>query len=203
MKAKLIQGSVTLGLVKLILPMIWGIFAIVGFSLADTYFVAQLGTKELAAMSFTFPVVAIIGSIAMGLGTGTASIIGRAIGEGNHYRVQRLTTDSLMLSLLIVTILALLGLTTINPLFTALGAGKEVLSFVQDYMSVWYGGIICLVVPIIGNNAMRASGNTAVPSLIMTVAAAVNVVLDPVFIFGWGPIPAHRGRFFTKSVIVE
>lgn len=70
MKAKLTEGSVGLGLVKLTLPMIWGVFAVIGFSLADTYFVAQLGTKELAAMSFTFPVVTILGSIAMGLGTG-------------------------------------------------------------------------------------------------------------------------------------
>ncbi len=190
MKAKLTEGSIALGLTKLTLPMIWGVFAVIGFSLADTYFVAQLGTKELAAMSFTFPVVTILGSIAMGLGTGTSSIIGRAIGEGDRYRVQRLTTDSLMLSLLIVGIFALLGLTTINPLFAALGAGAEVLSLVRDYMTIWYLGIVFLVVPMIGNNAIRASGNTVVPSLIMTVAAAVNVGLDPVLIFGWGPFPA-------------
>ncbi len=190
MKAKLTEGSVALGLTKLTLPMIWGVFAVIGFSLADTYFVAQLGTKELAAMSFTFPVVTVLGSIAMGLGTGVASIIGRAIGEGDRYRVQRLTTDSLMLSLLIVGILALLGLTTINPLFTNLGAEAEVLSLVKDYMTIWYLGIVFLVVPLVGNSAIRASGNTAVPSLIMTVAAAVNVGLDPVLIFGWGPFPA-------------
>ena len=179
MKAKLTEGSVGMGLIKLTLPLIWGVFAVIGFSLADTYFVAQLGTRELAAMSFTFPVVTILGSIAMGLGTGTASIIGRAIGEGNHYRVQRLTTDSLMMSLPIVAIFALFGLATISPLFTALGAGAEVLPLVRDYMSIWYIGIICLVVPLVGNSAIRASGNTAVPSLIMIVAAAVNVALDP------------------------
>ena len=190
MKAKLTQGNVGLGLIKLTLPMIWGVFAVIGFSLADTYFVAQLGTKELAAMSFTFPVVTILGSIAMGLGTGTASIIGRAIGEGNRDRVQRLTTDSLVLSLVIVALFAFLGLATINPLFAALGAKGEVLVLVQHYMTIWYWGIVCLVIPLIGNSAIRALGNTVVPSLIMTIAAAVNVGLDPVLIFGWGPFPA-------------
>ena len=190
MKAKLTQGNVGLGLIKLTLPMIWGVFAVIGFSLADTYFVAQLGTKELAAMSFTFPVVTILGSIAMGLGTGTASIIGRAIGQEDRDRVQRLTTDSLVLSLIIVAFFAVLGLTTIKPLFAALGAEGEVLALVQDYMTIWYWGIVCLVIPLIGNSAIRALGNTAVPSLIMTIAAAVNVALDPVFIFGWGPFPA-------------
>jgi putative MATE family efflux protein len=190
MKAKLTEGSVGLGLIKLTLPMIWGIFAVIGFSLADTYFVAQLGANELAAVSFTFPVVMVIGSIAMGLGTGTSSLISRAMGKGNRYRVQRLTTDSLVLSLIIVSIFSLLGLISINPLFTVLGAKAEVLPLIRDYMSIWYLGVVCLVVPMIGNNAIRALGNTIVPSLIMTVAAAVNVSLDPLLIFGWGPFPA-------------
>ena len=190
MKLKLTEGPVGSQLLKLTLPMVWGVFAVIAFSLADTYFVAQLGTNELAAMSFTFPVVMILGSVAMGLGVGTSSIIARAIGAGDRYRVQRLTTDSLTLSLMIVGILVGLGLATIDPLFTALGAGPEALPLINDYMRVWYLGMFCLVVPLVGNSAIRASGNTAVPSLIMTVAAAVNILLDPLFIFGWGGFPA-------------
>jgi Na+-driven multidrug efflux pump len=109
MKAKLTEGSVGLALIKLTLPMIWGLFAILGFSLADTYFVAQLGAKELSAMSFTFPVVMVLASIAIGLGTATSSLISRAIGEGDRYRVQRLTTDSFLLSLVIVIVFSILG----------------------------------------------------------------------------------------------
>jgi putative MATE family efflux protein len=158
--------------------------------LADTYFVAQLGTNELAAMSFTFPVVAVLGSVAMGLGVGTSSVIARVIGEGNRQKVQRLTTDSLLLSLLIVIILAFGGLATINPLFTALGARQELLPLIGDYMKIWYLGMVFLVVPLVGNSAIRASGNTVVPSLIMTFAAATNTLLDPLLIFGWGLFPA-------------
>jgi len=77
--------------------MVWGFLSVLAFSLADTYFVAQLGTQELAAMSFTFPVVAVLGSVAMGLGTGASSVIARVIGEGNRQQVQQLTTDSLLL----------------------------------------------------------------------------------------------------------
>ena len=189
MKSKLTEGPVGLQLLKLTLPLVWGVFAVIAFSLADTYFVAQLGTNELAAMSFTFPVVMVLGSVAMGLGVGASSIIARAIGSGDRYRVQRLTTDSLVLSLLVVGILVGLGLATIKPLFTTLGAGPEALPLVRDYMGVWYLGMIFLIVPLVGNSALRASGNTIVPSLIMTVAAAVNILLDPLFIFGWGDFP--------------
>ncbi|MDJ0703356.1 MAG: MATE family efflux transporter [Leptolyngbyaceae cyanobacterium MO_188.B28] len=190
MQSKLTEGPVGSQLLKLTLPMVWGVFAVIAFSLADTYFVAQLGTNELAAMSFTFPVVMILGSVAMGLGVGTSSTIARAIGAGDRYRVQRLTTDSLTLSLIIVGVLVGLGLATIDPLFKALGASPEALPLINDYMRVWYLGMFCLVVPLVGNSAIRASGNTAVPSLIMTVAAAVNIALDPLLIFGWGGLPA-------------
>ncbi|MGK7915203.1 MAG: MATE family efflux transporter [Prochloraceae cyanobacterium] len=190
MKSKLIEGQVSIQLLKLSLPMVWGVLSILAFSLADTYFVAQLGTKELAAISFTFPVVMVLSSITMGLGTGISSVVARVIGQGDRQRVQRLTTDSLLLSLLIVGLLSTLGLNTIDPLFTSLGAQPDLLPLIGDYMSIWYLGMVFLVVPLIGNSALRACGNTLVPSMIMTLAAAINILLDPLFIFGWGPIPA-------------
>ncbi len=190
MKPKLTEGQVLLQLLRLTLPMVWGVLSVLAFSLADTYFVAQLGTRQLAAMSFTFPVVAVLGSVAMGLGTGASSVIARGIGEGNRQQVKQLTTDSLLLSLLIVTLLASLGLATIDPLFAALGAGPDLLPLIRDYMSIWYLGMVFLVVPLMGNSAIRASGNTVVPSLIMTLAAAANILVDPLLIFGWGPFPA-------------
>ena len=149
MKPELTEGQVPIQLLRLTLPMIWGVLSVLAFSLADTYFVAQLGTKELAAMSFTFPVVTILGSIAMGLATGTSSVIARVIGRGEQQQVQRLTTDSLLLSLLIVSILASLGLVTINPLFATLGAELDILTLIRDYMNIWYLGMVFLVVPLL------------------------------------------------------
>ncbi|NES64361.1 MAG: MATE family efflux transporter [Okeania sp. SIO2D1] len=190
MKLQLTEGRVSPLLIKLTLPMVWGVFAVIGFNIVDTYFVGQLGTNELAAMSFTFPVVMVFGSVSMGLGTGAASIIARAIGEGDRHKVKRLTTDSLTLSLLIVGIFVILGLTTIDPVFTALGAKAETLPLIREYMLTWYLGVIFLVVPMVGNNAIRAAGNTFIPSVIMIIAGVINAVLDPILIFGVGKIPA-------------
>ncbi len=203
MKSKLTEGQVSIQLLKLSLPMVWGILSVLAFSLADTYFVAQLGTSELAAMSFTFPVVTVLGSIAMGLGTGAASVIARRIGEGERLRVQRLTTDSLLLSLLIVGILSSLGLTTIEPLFSTLGARPELLPLIRDYMRIWYLGMVFLVVPLVGNSALRACGNTIIPSLIMTWAAAINILVDPLLIFGWGPVPAWGLKGAALATVIS
>ena len=189
MKQRLTEGNVGKQLIQLTLPMVWGVFAIIAFNLVDTYFVGQLGTKELAAMSFTFPVVMTLGSLAMGLGVGASSVIARAIGEGDRSRVQRFTTNSLTLGLVAVGIFVSLGLLTIDPLFTALGAGADVLPLIREYMEIWYIGMIFLVIPMIGNSAIRASGNTATPSVIMTIAAVVNIVLDPILILGLAGFP--------------
>ena len=184
MNRNLTQGPVGKQLLTLTIPMVWGVFAIIAFNLVDTYFVGQLGTAQLAAMSFTFPVVMTFGSLAMGLGIGASSVIARAIGEGDMSRVQRFTTNSLTLALTAVILFVSVGLLTIDPLFKALGAGPETLPYVRDYMRIWYFGMVFLVVPMVGNSAIRAAGNTLTPSIIMTLSASVNMVLDPLLING-------------------
>ena len=169
------------------IPMAFGLFAMVAFNFVDTLYVARLGSLELAAMSFTFPVIMLISSVALGLGIGTASTVSRAIGREDQHRVKRLTTDGLALSLVAVTALAVIGLVTIDPLFTALGADTETLPLVRQYMRVWYCGMPFVVIPMVGNNAIRATGDTMTPGLIMIGAAIINVALDPLLIFGlWG-----------------
>jgi putative MATE family efflux protein len=176
-------------LVKMTLPMVVGVIGIVLFNLADAFFVGRLGTEELAALSFTFPVVLVIASLALGLGTGASAVISLAIGEGDHHKVRRLTTDSLLLALLIVAFFVVLGLATIDPVFRLLGATEEILPLIKQYMRIWYFGMIFVVVPMVGNNAIRATGDTKTPAAIMLVAAAVNFIVDPVLIFGLGPFP--------------
>ncbi|GBE17611.1 multidrug export protein MepA [archaeon BMS3Abin16] len=188
-KAMLVEGAVGKMLFRMAVPMVFGMLGIVVFNLADTFFVAQLGTPELAALSFTFPVVLVVGSIAMGLGVGVSAVISRAIGKGDHNRVQRLTTDSLVLALLIVVVAVILGIFTINPLFTQLGATPEIIALIRQYMTIWYLGAVFVIVPMVGNNAIRATGDTKTPGMIMVVAAAINIVLDPILIFGLGPFP--------------
>lgn len=169
--------------------MVVGLFAIVAFNLVDTFFVAQLGTRHLAAMSFTFPVVMLVVSVALGLGTGAAVVIAGAIGEGDAHRVRRLTTHALVLSVLIVALLVTVGLFTIDPLFTLMGATPDILPLVREYMTIWYLGMIFVVVPMVGNNAIRATGDMKYPSAIMVTAGVVNAVLDPFLIFGWAGLP--------------
>jgi putative MATE family efflux protein len=189
-RPKLTSGPVASTLMRLTAPMLLAMLGMVGFNIADTFFIGQLGTEPLAAISFTFPVVFVIGSIAMGLGIGAGSVIARAIGGGDTDRVRRLTTDALVLVFVVVLVVASLGVVTVTPLFTALGAEPQLVVLIAEYMEIWYLGVPFVVIPMVGNGAIRATGDTRTPATIMLLAMVINLVLDPLLIFGLGPIPA-------------
>jgi putative MATE family efflux protein len=187
--ARLTEGPVGKSMMSLMVPMMIGMMALISYSLVDTYFIGQLGTMELAAVSFTFPVAFIVGAIAMGLGIGTSSVASRLFGSGELDQIQRITTHSAMLAIMVGGCVLILGLNTIEPLFTLLGADDTTLPLIERYMSIYYYGSFFLIVPMIGNSVLRASGDAKTPSMLMTAGALFNVILDPILIFGWGPIP--------------
>lgn len=160
------------------------------FGLVDTFFVSLLGTEPLAAISFTFPVTFTLISLNIGLGIGTSAIIARYLGSGDQTHAKEFATGSLMLATILVGILATIGMFTIEPIFTMLGASAELIPYITDYMVVWYLAGVFLALPMVGNSVLRASGDTKTPSLIMAAGGAINAVLDPLLIFGWGPFPA-------------
>ena len=153
------------------------------------FFVSLLGTNELAAISFTFPVITVI-SLNIGLGIGTSAVIGRLLGAGRDAEARLSAMAALMSVCLLVGILCAIGLLSIDLVFTLLGAEIAQLPLINDYMSVWYLAGVFLAIPMVGNSVLRASGDTKTPSMIMASGGLINAVLDPFLIFGLGPFPA-------------
>jgi putative MATE family efflux protein len=205
---RLTEGSVGRHLVRLVGPLIWAILANMAYNLADMYFVGQLGPQPLAAISFSFPVVAVVMGLTLGLSIGTSSVISRARGEeAGVAEVGQLGASALLLAAVLTIAITGGGLLTLHPLFHALGASDELLGPIGDYMVIWYLGSGTLVVSsIAASGLLRASGDTLTPSIIMIIAAVVNFSLDPLLIFGWGPVPgfgiagAALATVFTRGV---
>lgn len=186
----LVTDDITSTLRRLTVPMIIGMFMLMSFSLVDTYFVSLLGTQELAAISFTFPVTFTVISLNIGLGIGTSAVIGKFLGSGNTTDAKAIASGAIMLSVLLVSILCLIGYWLINPVFEAMGANEALLPLIRDYMSIWFFSGVLLAIPMVGNSILRAAGDTKTPSIIMAVGGGINALLDPIFIFGLGPVPA-------------
>lgn len=189
-KARLTEGPVGRHLIDMTVPVLFGISTMMAQGLIDTWFLGQVGDRELAAFGFGFPVLMIVTSVAIGLAAGTSSVVARAIGAGDHRRARRLATDSLFLGFLITLVICAIGILTINPMFRLLGAPEDMLPMIRSFMTILYSGVPFVVVGMIGMASMRATGDTRLPSMLMVMAAILNVALDPILIFGVGPIPA-------------
>ncbi|HFQ5567372.1 TPA: MATE family efflux transporter [Vibrio vulnificus] len=188
-KHGLLSAPIAETLRKMTVPMIFGMVAILMFNLVDTFFISLLGTEALAAISYTFPVTFAVNCITMGIGVGLSTSIGRLLGQGEAHQAARFTTHGLLLAVVLVALASTLGFFAVTPLFTLLGAKEELIPLIGQYMHVWYLTIPLLVIPMAGNSAIRATGDTKTPAKIMMLAGLINGVLDPLLIFGIGPFP--------------
>jgi len=157
------------------------------FNLIDTLYIGRLGSTELAAIGFCFPVIFALSSIAFGLATGSTAVMSQAIGRGDMAAARSTATNSLVLTVIITSVLGIIGAATINPVFTLLGATPEVMVHIERYMNVFYLGLPAIMAPVAINGFMRATGDTLVPAAVMVAGAAMNALVSPLLVFGlWG-----------------
>ncbi|MEO1250902.1 MAG: MATE family efflux transporter [Pseudomonadota bacterium] len=187
----LTDGPIRNRLFDLWLPMIGGVLAVKAIGLSDAYFVGQLGENQLAAISFTFPVVMTLISLAIGLSSGASSVLSQAIGEADD-KADRcaIVAGALSIGAVFAVFILALGVALVDPLFRIMGADGAILAEVRSYMLIWFFGAALLILPIVINGILRATGDGAAPALLMTGVAILNIAINPIFIFGWGPVPA-------------
>ena len=189
-EARLVQGPIGRGLLRLTAPMILGITASIGAGIVEAFFLAQVGTDELAAYSFTFPVTSAVMSLSLGISIGVSSVLARTVGSGNQAEVKRLASDGLSLVALVMVIVSFIGWVTIEPLFSLLGADATTLPLIVDYMSVYYFSLVLLAVPSVGANALRATGDASISGTIMVSGSILQMIIGPFLIFGLLGLPA-------------
>lgn len=199
----LLTANIAPLLKRLTWPVMGGMLTLMSFNLVDTFFISLLGTQQLAAISFTFPVTFTVISLAIGLSIGTSAVIAKALGSGNEDDAKTDSLSALWLSALLVLVLAVLGLLVLDPLFLLLGAEGDILIYIREYMLIWLVGSVLLVSPMIGNAILRAAGETKIPSLVMASGGLVNAVLDPILIFGFGPIPAMAMQGAALATVIS
>jgi putative MATE family efflux protein len=185
---EIVSGPVSRVLYKLTLPMVIGIVAVFFFNLVDMFFIGLLGTTSLAAVSFTMPIAMIVMNLAIGLGIASSALIARAIGGNEQASAQRYVLASLLLTGFVASLMLALGLYFNDRLFLLLGAEESLLPVIWQYMQFYWPGAWMMMLMIVINSSMRAVGNTKLPSMMMLGSAVLNAILDPIFIFGLGPL---------------
>ena len=189
MISNLTEGPVAGHLRRQATPMAIGLLAIFSFDAVDLFFISQLGDAHLAAVSFAYPIIWFLSTVGIGFEAGATSCISRAVGQNDQRKARRLTTDTAVLATLVAFVLCLVGLATIRPLFSALGATDEVMPLIEDYMGIWYWVEPVATAMWVCLAGIRARGNTLLEGKVITAAALLNAVLDPILIFGWFGFP--------------
>ncbi len=189
-KGDLTNGAIHKHLIRLTVPMIWGIGAVIFAQLTDAFFIGKLGTTELAAISFTFPVTMLLTHLVFGMNIAMSSNISRLIGQKEITTVKRVVLHGITMAAMASSIIALITYFALTPIFEALGATQDILPIIMEYMPLWLLSSVILSIPVNGNSAIRASGDAFWPAIIMTLSALINMILDPIFIFGLLGFPA-------------
>ena len=182
--AKLTRGTIRGHLVTQTLPMIFAVAAVMSIGLVDSYFIGQLGSQELAAISFIFPITMALSSLGVGVSVGINSVIARALGEGDTDRAARRANFGLMFAIAMGIILAVLVLALIEPLFRLMQAPAELMPLIRAYMVPFAAGFPILLGIMGINGVLRGQGEAKRTSMISLTYAALNWVLDPILITG-------------------
>lgn len=189
-RAKYTRGSIAGTMFKTALTMLPATLAMSGYNMADTFFVGRLGGEApLAAMGFTFPVIMLVNSVFFGLGTGIMATLAHALGRQDSRQSSHLASSGVYLIALSSFVLAIVGKLFAHHLYAAMGASGETLHQTCLYMDIWFFGCITAALAMIGNKMLITVGIPHWASIMQVVGMLINVVLDPLMIFGIGPFP--------------
>ena len=174
----------------LAVPMILELVMESTFAVVDIFFVGKLGPSAVATVGLTETYLFLIYSVAMGLSMAVTAIIARRVGEKNATEASISAVQAIILGLLISIPFALAGIIFSQELLTMMGADEWALENGYRYTQWMLGGNLVIVLLFVINAIFRGAGDAAIAMKILWIANGINILLDPVLIFGLGPIPA-------------
>lgn len=172
-------------LIKLSLPATIGMIVNALYNLVDTIFIGRgVGYIGIAGLSISFPIQMILMAFSFMVGIGASSAVSRNLGSGNLERAEKIAGNSYVMITIIVTFIVILGYAFTDQLLRIFGATETILPYARDYIQIIFGGAIFFSFAMSSNNLIRAEGNAKVAMFAMIIGTGLNIVLDPIFIFG-------------------
>ncbi len=185
----LTTGSISKAIWILAIPMIISNLLQAAFNLVDMIWVGRLGPSALAAVAMAGQILMIVMFVMIGIGIGTTALVARAIGEKNRDKANNVAMQSLILGFIGSLVFAVVGYFLSPFLLKILGANVEVTALGTGYMQILFMGVIVMFYMFLISAVLHGAGDALTPMLILAGATILNIILDPIFIFGWGFIP--------------
>lgn len=188
-KNKFTEGRILSSLVRLAVPIIFANILQSAYQLIDTFWLGRLGANAVAAVSLSFPVLFLVLSLGSGLTLAGTVLVSQYKGAENQKMVNFGSSQTMFLIFFISILLAVVGYFSAQPLMNLMGAGPEIISESVEYFQISSFGFVFLFIFFAFQSLMRGIGNVMLPVYIVLFTVFLNLVLDPLFIYGYGPIP--------------
>lgn len=176
-------------LLKFSIPAIVGMLVNALYNIVDRFFIgkmANVGALALSGVGATFPIMIIIMAFGMLVGIGAASRISIALGENDHKLASKILGNAFVLNIIFSVILTIIGLFFYKPILMAFGADPTVIGFAEEYIVIIVWGIIFSNTSFSMNHCIRSQGFPKISMMTLLIGAITNIILDPIFIFGFG-----------------
>lgn len=198
----LTNGSLPGHIRRIAIPASIGFFFNTMFNVVDSFYAGQLGTDALAGLALSFPIFFLIIAVSGGVGNGTSALSAIAIGKDNNKEFHQLALNAVFLALFIGIFFGLTAPLTVEPLFRLIGSSGEALRQGVSYTQTIFYGTVFFTLNFTFNGLLNSQGNTKPFRNYLVVGFFLNLILDPLFIFGWFGLPALGTRGVALATIM-
>lgn len=185
------KGPIIKSLINLSIPIVFANILQTAYQLIDTFWVGRLGSEAIAAVSLSFPLIFLMISLGAGLAIAGTIMVSQFKGKGDIEKVDYIAAQTLLMMVITSIIVSIIGYICAAPLMQLMGASADVYPDAVSYLQISFIGMTFMFGFFVYQSLMRGVGDVKTPMLIVLGTVILNLVLDPLFILGWGPIPAY------------
>lgn len=183
-------GSIRKAIFMLSVPMVLEMMMESVFFLVDAYFVSSLGANAIATVGLTESVLTLVYAVAIGLSMGVTAIVARRIGEKDTEGARRTAVQAIILGVLVASLISVIGILFPKEILGLMGGEPDLIEEGYKFTQVLLGGNVTIMLLFLINAIFRGAGDASVALKVLIFSNLLNIILDPLLIFGLGPIPA-------------
>lgn len=183
------EGSIARASFLLAVPMILEMAMESVFAIVDIFFVAGLGAEAVAAVGLTESVISLLYALAIGISMAATAMVARRIGENNPEAAARVAGQAMWVGVAVSSLVALAGYHYAGDILRLMGASESLVATGESYTRIMFTGSFTIVFLFLNNAVFRGAGDASIAMRALLLANGINIILCPILIYGWGPIP--------------
>ncbi|KQC29290.1 MATE family efflux transporter [Flagellimonas eckloniae] len=185
------SGSIRKAIFMLSIPMILEMLMESIFALVDIAYVSQVSVNAVATIGLTESVITLIYALAIGLSMAATAVVARRIGEKDVQGAKEAAVQAIGLGILISILLGIFGILYAKEILALMGGEPDLIAEGYGYTKLLIGGNITIMLLFLINAIFRGAGDASIAMWTLVLSNGLNIILDPIFIFGWGPVPEY------------